>query len=594
MSRKGRGWAVAVALGIDVWKSRQTNVAETAHQSYCFCITLLQHNSIHPFHHILSSITGYATNQTFQQRAIANFRPVPTSLNPGPRARMSRLSVAQGPLQASVANTGRSRLSLPPSRPGKRVILCEDGTWLNSDSGSIRSNFEIPSNVTRLQRAIRPVASDGIPQITYYHFGIGAGGGIADRLMGANGAGLGEIVREGYSFLANNWVRGDEIYIFGFSRGAYTARAIAGLIGEVGLLTKEGLPYLAEVFHDVKHQHDPNYRPKHPDLPFPDKPSALDPMYKEELQRRRLTNLNVQIKVIGVFDTVGALGTPKIGWLTRIGLQSNNERELAFYDTSLSDCIEYAFQALALEERRYAFQPTLWEKLEGNTTVLRQVWFPGAHSNIGGGYDDQQIATITLGWMMAQCQPFLDFDLDYLFDQWDDVEDYYERTGQKIRPWSFGEIFDGLAGFYMLGGGKIRTPGRYCAVDPTNGRQTIDPLLDTREYIHPSVRARLQLGGPGIKDRGSYQCRALEDWKLVVEAREDGGKGPDVYWRSRTRPEEGFVGRLPEAPLKQLELELLQFDKETRDYVLQPSAVRQRGSRKRSRSQRPPPRDDDD
>ncbi|CAJ2508752.1 Uu.00g137780.m01.CDS01 [Anthostomella pinea] len=500
---------------------------------------------------------------------------------------MSRLVAVDDPARA---NSGRRRMqSLLPSAPSKRLILCEDGTWLNSDSGSLKGDVAIPSNITRLSRAIKTQSSDGIPQVTYYHYGVGAGGGVLDKLMGATGAGLAEIVREGYQFLCTNWVRGDEIFIFGFSRGAYTARAIAGLIGDVGLLTKAGLPFLPEIFRDVQHQHDEHYQPRHPDIPFRDKPSAANPEYAETLERKGLTRLHVRIKVIGVFDTVGSLGTPKIGWLQRVGLQSNAMKELSFYDTSLSNCIEHAFQALALDERRYAFQPTLWEKLQGNRTVLRQVWFPGAHANIGGGYDDQQVATLTLAWMMAQCQPFIDFDIDYLLDQWEDAEDFYEKHDQKPRPWSFGRIWDGMAGIYAVGGTKIRDPGRYCVVDPTNGKQTGEPLLNTHEYIHSSVRSRIRLGGPGINDKGPYECKALDDWKLVIEAHADGGKWPDVFWRSRYSPEEGFQRMLPEAPLKPLEVELLQYDPETAEYVLRPSGVRQRRSRRdRDRSRRPP------
>lgn len=395
-------------------------------------------------------------------------------------------------------------------------------------------------------------------------------------------------MREGYNFIATNWTPGDEIFIFGFSRGAYSARAIAGLVGEVGVLSKEGLPYLQEIFRDVQHQHDDDYQPKHPDLPFPNKPSAADPAYVRELERRRLTTAGVSIKVVGVWDTVGALGTPKVGWLTRLGVQSKAMRELSFYDTSLSNAIDYAFQALALDERRFAFQPTLWEKLEGNRTILRQVWFPGAHANIGGGYDDQQIATITLAWMMAQCQPFLDLDTDYLLDQWEAAEDFYEKHEKKTRPWSFGRIWDGLAGVYAVGGSKVRTPGRYTAVDPYDGKPTHDPLIDTYEYIHPCVRSRIKLGGPGINDHGEYDCKSLRDWKLVVEAADAGAKRPDIFWKSRLRPTEGFVKYLPEAPLKQLEMELLQYDRETKDYVLRPSGVRKRDNRRRSRSQRSP------
>ncbi|KAK4893498.1 hypothetical protein LTR27_008180 [Elasticomyces elasticus] len=506
----------------------------------------------------------------------------------------SRLSTINSH-EPSQANTGKSRArSRGPGgdgqRPSKRLILCEDGTWLNSDSGSLKGTLDIPSNVTRLSRAIKSMSSDGIPQVVYYHYGVGAGSGVVDKLMGATGSGLAEIVREGYQFVATNWVPGDELFIFGFSRGAFTARAIAGLIGEIGVLTRDGLPFFPEIFRDVENKHDDNYGPKHPDIPFPDKPSALDPRYVDELRRRRYTHLDVPIKVVGVFDTVGSLGTPKIGWLQRLGLQSSAMKELSFYDTSLSNCIEYAFQALALDERRYSFQPTLWEKFEDNDTVLRQVWFPGAHSNIGGGYEEQQMATITLAWMMAQCQPFLDFDVDYLLDEWEQVDEYYEKMKEKPRPWGFGEIFDGLTGIYALGGVKVRTPGRYCAVDPTNGKPTKDPLEDTMEYIHPVVRARLKLNGPGLHDRGRYECKALREWKLMIEAREDGGKGSDVFWRSRERPEEGFVRILPEAPLKELEMELLQYDPETREYVMRPTGVRQRRST-RDKSRRALPDD---
>ena len=97
----------------------------------------------------------------------------------------------------------------------------------------------------------------------------------------------------------------DEIFLFGFSRGAFTARSIAGLIAGVGLLTKAGLPYLAEVFKDFENRGNPNYRPANLDSPFPNKPSASDPRYEEELEKRGLSRLDIDIKVVGVWDTVG-------------------------------------------------------------------------------------------------------------------------------------------------------------------------------------------------------------------------------------------------------------------------------------------------
>lgn len=391
-------------------------------------------------------------------------------------------------------------------------------------------------------------------------------------------------MREAYSYLSTNWLPGDEIFLFGFSRGAFTARSVAGLIGEIGMLTREGMPYLAEIFRDVQHEHDAHYKPKHPDVPFPDKPSAADPAYRRELQRRGLTQLGVSIKVIGVWETVGSLGTPRIGWLEKIGIQSTATKRMSFYDTSLSDCVEYAFQALALDERRASFRPAVWEKMEGNTSVLRQVWFPGVHSNVGGGYDDQEVANITLAWMMSQIEPFLDMDIDYLFQQRDANDEYYEKHEKKIRPWSFGKIYNSLTGIYALGGALTRTPGRYFVIDPNTGRETDEPLQDTHEYVHASVRSRIKLGGPGVDDRGRYDCKAMRDWKLYIEQAEDGTKKPSIFWKLRTKQRNVTTRVLPEAPLWDLELDLLDADPDTYDYVVNPSGVRQR---RRSRSRRP-------
>jgi uncharacterized protein (DUF2235 family) len=231
------------------------------------------------------------------------------------------------------------------------------------------------------------------------------------------------------------------------------------LISEVGLLTKKGLHALPEVFQDVQHRRDPKYVPKNPNVPFPNKPSASNPRYARELERRGLTRLDIPIKAIGVWDTVGALGTPRIGWLTKVGLQSHESKEMSFYDTKLSNCIENAFQALALDEKRSAFSPALWEKPEGNKTTLRQVWFPGVHSSVGGGDDDQQLANISLAWMMSQLEPFLDMRDAYLLEQDDENARYYKRDRQDIRPWSFGEIENSSSGLYALGGGTVCSLG---------------------------------------------------------------------------------------------------------------------------------------
>jgi uncharacterized protein (DUF2235 family) len=366
-----------------------------------------------------------------------------------PRPRSSRSIGGRTPLMDTPGLSGGRGMF-------KRLIVACDGTWLNSDDGSHNGELEIPSNVTRISRAIKTVTQDGIPQIVNYNSGIGTQGGpIYKLLSGTTGKGLPDNVREAYSFLANNYHPGDEIFLIGFSRGAFTARNIAGLIGEIGLLTKKGLNDLPEIYEDVQHRRNPSYVPKHPDIPFPRKPSASDPRYAVELERRGLTRLDIPIKAIGVWDTVGSLGIPRVGILQRAGLQNKQSRATSFYDTKLSNCIENAFQALALDENRSSFSPAVWEKPEGNHTTLRQVWFPGAHANVGGGYDDMQLANITLAWMMSQLEPYLEMRDGYLFEQDDMTEAFYEDSKQSIRPWSFGKIYNEQKGIMAVGGSTV-------------------------------------------------------------------------------------------------------------------------------------------
>ncbi|KAF9631692.1 protein of unknown function DUF2235 [Lasiodiplodia theobromae] len=466
----------------------------------------------------------------------------------------------------------------PP--PYKRLIVACDGTWLNSDNGMANGELAVPSNVTRISRAIKPMSKDRIPQIVYYQFGVGSRGNVVNRVIsGSTGGGLEENVREAYSFLSNNYTPGDEIFLIGFSRGAFTARSIAGLIDNIG------------------HRRDRHYKDRNPDIPFSNKPNAGDLAYRYELEARGMTTLGVRVKAIGVWDTVGSLGAPRIGWLTRVGLQPMQSKEMTFYDTKLSNCVDYAFQALALDERRTSFAPALWEKSRDNKrTVLRQVWFPGVHSNVGGGYDDQQLANITLAWMVAQLQPFLDFKTKYVFDQELANDRFYSKRRQPIRPWSFGEIPNSSSGIYSLAGSTKRTPGQYTVTDPHTGRSTGRPLRETCEYMHASVRTRLRMGGPGTEDKGRYDPEALDDWRLVVEyppdehsdhhhhgggGRPSGGPPPEIFWRLRSGIDDQRVPVttrvLPEAPLSRLERDILaERDPESFEYVMWPPRTKQR------------------
>jgi hypothetical protein len=178
--------------------------------------------------------------------------------------------------------------------------------------------------------------------------------------------------------------------------------------------------------------------------------------------------------------------------------------------------------------------------------------------------------------MMAQCSPFLDFYDNYIINQANENFEYYESQRKKIRPWSFGRIMKSMTGIYAIGGGTTRTPGTYYATDPDDGSTTNRPLRDTQEYIHPSVRTRIRLRGPGMEDRGKYEPEALDEWKLVIAYPDGPDAKPDIIWKARFSDRNVTTRVLPESPMWGLERRLLGLDEETEDYVLWPPPTKER------------------
>lgn len=188
--------------------------------------------------------------------------------------------------------------------------------------------------MTRICRAIKAESEkDVVSQIVYYQAGVGTGNSLWEKIVGgATGLGLSENCREAYSFLANNYSPGDHIILIGWSRGAFTVRSVAGLIGSIGLLTKKGLVHFYEVFKDYENSRNADYHPKFPNIPFENKPRFTDPRYASEMEavslpassiiasvrhladpiayQRQLTRLDIPIKCVGVWDTVGRFHTP--------------------------------------------------------------------------------------------------------------------------------------------------------------------------------------------------------------------------------------------------------------------------------------------
>lgn len=302
----------------------------------------------------------------------------------------------------------------------KKIIIFCDGTW-NRRERRVNGTLH-PTNVVQLMRALKPTDQNHTQQVVYYDQGVGTRG-LWDKIVGGLfGVGLSHNIKEAYRFIANNYddrdEARDEIFLFGFSRGAYTARALSGLIGAVGLLPKRSLEYVPEVYKYYRTRPEKRAFSKHKEI-----------MISQIPESRR----HIPIKFIGVWDTVGALGIPVRGlnWISRAWV--------GFHNTELSGKLNFAYHALAIDEKRRPFAPNLWTKQElpnANQEVM-QVWFPGVHSSIGGGYDDPGLSDMALTWMAKRAEDRgLEFDPAYF--------------REKVRPDPSGVLLDSFTLPYRL------------------------------------------------------------------------------------------------------------------------------------------------
>lgn len=464
---------------------------------------------------------------------------------------------------------------MEPSHAKKRIIVCCDGTWKDSDG-----DVQVASNVTRLAHAIRSTGLDNsvnppkpIPQVVYYQNGVGTGTHSSyTRLVGgATGQGIGHNIREAYSFICHNYHAGDEIFLIGFSRGAFTARSVSSLIKGVGLLTPAGLRYLTPIFEDWKYQGKKAFKSKYK-KPWPDRPPVYTPEYQRKLLELELAIPNIPIKCIAVWDTVGALGIPKIAFLP----QSPAHKFYSFVDTRIEPIVEYAFQALALDEHRRSYHPTIWEKPASQTfpRVLKQTWFPGVHSDVGGSYDDADLANLTLAWMATQLEPLLSLDYELITREVRLAKEFHEERHEPIREWGLGKIHNSMSLVFRLLGSQVRTPSEYCEIDRLTRKYTGRRLENTCETIHSSVRIRMGRAGLGYDDRGDYESSALEGWTMHgVETNPDTpiaqslpgavGQMTNVTWKKTVQTKdskgkvENVVLEMPEDTMQGLERKLL-------------------------------------
>ena len=328
----------------------------------------------------------------------------------------------------------------------RNLVVAADGTWSKPDQRD-RGRC-VPTNVVKFVRAVDEDKEDP-KQLKYYDTGVGTAqfwnkfrGGIAGR-------GLFKNMRDAYAWIVEHHRPEDRLYLVGFSRGAFTVRSLAGLLGLCGIPDSASDPGKLAI-EAARIYRDPDAAVRR------DKAAAFR-------QAHECKPGNVQF--IGAWDTVGALGLPTLG-----PIGGFLRRKHTFHDVSLGANVRHACHAVAIHERRAPFEPTLWrgEKSEATESVV-QAWFPGVHNNIGGGYVDTGLSDRALDWMIAHAR-----DAGLVFN-----DAYLER---RIDPNWFGELRDSVTLLY-------RTPLTGLPRDRAIGTGALNERLHIsakRRYASPS------------------------------------------------------------------------------------------------------------
>ena len=353
----------------------------------------------------------------------------------------------------------------------RRLIALFDGTW---------NKVQTRTNVERFWRLVAPVDSAGREQICKYFAGVGVKPGLEHLLGGAFGLGLSGNVEDGFRWLSKTWRDGDEIWLFGFSRGAYTARSLGGLIRKCGLLKPDDQGDVSKTDADAA------YRLYRNDL-HPNDPTMQ--------AFRAAHSREVLIHFIGVWDTVGALGIPGVAsWFPF------SSSRYGFHDTDLSKIVQYAYQALALDEHRADFKPAKWTRPAETLTPdqaptawkpeqieVEQRWFVGAHSDVGGGektdgagHSPDTLPEITLGWMQAKAAgaglafseafvPAAGAELDVPNDSYDEfmygIYRIFKKPFERVLGGGVNETIDPSVWLKWYGQSAYRPPSLEVALD---------------------------------------------------------------------------------------------------------------------------------
>lgn len=309
----------------------------------------------------------------------------------------------------------------------KRIVICLDGTW--NKSGACAADED--TNVYRLYQSAENFRSSR--QLAFYDAGVGTQ--FLERVRGGVfGYGLYDQIKEGYLQIVESYQPGDRVFLVGFSRGAFSARCLASFLMFCGVLKRQSWSFsTAWGERPVDHLWD-LYRNRQSDS------KALQSYCAENCYRPD----DPLVEAVGVWDTVGALGVPWeiFGKSALAGLAQRHETErLGFLDTRLAPGIGRAYHALALDEQRVPFRPTLWDDPRVSTGQIQQVWFAGVHSNVGGGFADRGLSDISLDWMIRNLSRHHGLELSPVQP---DPEGLWDPVGMTGMDQSLENLDDGL------------------------------------------------------------------------------------------------------------------------------------------------------
>jgi uncharacterized protein (DUF2235 family) len=310
----------------------------------------------------------------------------------------------------------------------KNIVICFDGTWNNADA-------QFPTNVVKTAKLILPTDDKGTAQVVFYDEGVGSmrvafGASINSLLGGAFGVGLMNNIEQAYRFLTFNYEPGDRIFVFGFSRGAFSARSFGGLVRTCGILHKSNVGMVKQAVALYQNRDREAGADAPPCVKFRHDYSVAAYGRNVDLAPPGGVEHPLSIEYMGIWDTVGALGLP-----SHFIFANYFNKKYQFHDLALSSMVKNARHALSIDERRNTFVDTPWTNIDELNRAAAasdpnqvappylQQWFPGDHASVGGGGDVNGLWQATLVWVVEGAQARgLAVDQAWLKEYRDDID----------------------------------------------------------------------------------------------------------------------------------------------------------------------------